>query len=137
MPPTISNPSSIMIIYVEIRKCMYGLPQAGCLSQLRLISTSSDLYQNTSCLIQHETLDVTFSLVVDHFGIRYGSQSDANHLSSSLLSVLTNDYEPTIKSTGNTYLCMNISLDLTSFSLYIPGYITKTLQRFRPQYRCY
>jgi hypothetical protein len=69
-------------IYFQIRKCMYGLPQAGRLSQLRLIShlAKHGYHQcpNTPCLFRHETLDVTFCLVVDDFGIRYGSQSDAD-----------------------------------------------------------
>jgi hypothetical protein len=72
---------------------MYGLPQAGRLSQLRLIShlAKHGYHQspNTPCLFQHETLDVTFCLVVDDFGVRYGKQSDADHLIATLRA---NDY---------------------------------------------
>ena len=122
-------------IYFQIRKCMYGLPQAGRLSQLRLIShlAKHGYHQcpNTPCLFRHETLDVTFCLVVDDFGIRYGSQSDADHLIATLRA---NDYELTIKETGDTYLGMKISFTPTSVSLSMPEYITKALQRFRPQY---
>jgi hypothetical protein len=103
-----------------MRKCMYGLPQAGRLSQLRLIShlAAHGYHQcpNTPCLFQHDTLDVTFSLVVDDFGIRYGSQSDADHLIATLRA---NDYNLTIKPTGDTYLGMNISFASNSVqSLY-------------------
>ena len=114
---------------------MYGLPQAGRLSQLRLIShlAAHGYHQcpNTPCLFQHDTLDVTFSLVVDDFGVRYGSQSDADHLIATLRA---NDYDLTIKPTGDTYLGMNISFTSNSVSLSMPGYIKKALQRFRPQY---
>jgi hypothetical protein len=114
---------------------MYGLHQAGCLSQLRLIShlAAHGYHQcpHTPCLFQHDTLDVTFSLVVDDFGIRYGSQSDADHLIATLRA---NDYELTIKPIGDTYLGMNISFTSTSVNLSMPGYIKKALQRFRPQY---
>ncbi len=68
---------------------------------------------------------------MDDFGIRYGSQSDADHLIATLRA---NDYELTIKPTGDTYLGMNISFTSNSVSLSMPGYIKKALQRFRPQY---
>jgi hypothetical protein len=101
-------------IYFQIRKCMYGLPQAGGLSQIRLIShlAKHGYHQcpNTPCLFGHETLDVTFCLVVDDFGSRYGAQSDADHLIATLRA---NDYELTIKETGDTYLGMQISFGHT------------------------
>jgi hypothetical protein len=122
-------------VYFQIRKCMFGLPQAGRLSQLRLIShLAKHGYRqspNTPCLFQHENLDVTFCLVVDDFGVRYTTQSDADHLIATLW---TNDYELTIKTTGDTYLGMNISFGPDRVSLSMPGYIDKALQRFRPHY---
>jgi hypothetical protein len=80
-----------------------------------------------SCLFQHETLDVTFCLVVDDFGVRYGQQSDADHLIAALKAC---DYELTIKPTGDTYLGMNIVFGPDRISLSMPGYIDKALQRF-------
>ncbi len=77
-------------VYFEIRKCMYGLPQAGKLSQTRLIQhLSTDGYiqcPNTPCLFRHITRDVMFSLVVDDFGVRYTKQEDADHLIQTLES---------------------------------------------------
>jgi hypothetical protein len=122
-------------VYFQIQKCMYGLPQAGRLSQLRLIShlAKHGYHQspNTPCLFQHETLDVTFCLVVDDFGARYCTQSDADHLITTLRA---NDYELIIKTTGDTYLGMNTSFGPDRVSLSMPGYIDKALQRFRPHY---
>jgi hypothetical protein len=40
-------------------------------------------------------------LVVDDFGVRYGKQSDADHLIATLRA---NDYELAIKETGDTAL---------------------------------
>jgi hypothetical protein len=74
---------------------------------------------------------VTFCLVVDDFGVRYGKQSDADHLIATLRA---NDYELTIKTTGDTYLGMNISFGPDRVTLSMPGYIDKALQRFRPHY---
>ena len=55
-------------VYFEIRKCMYGLPQAGKLSQIRLIKHLSEngyiQCPNTPCLFRHRTRDVMFCLVV-------------------------------------------------------------------------
>jgi hypothetical protein len=84
-------------IYFQIRKCMYGLPQAGRLSQPRLIShlAKHGYHQcpNTPCLFRHDHLDVTFCLVADDFGVRYGSQSDTDHLITTLRA---NNYKLTI-----------------------------------------
>jgi hypothetical protein len=75
-------------VYFEIRKCMYGLPQAGKLSQTRLIRHFSNhgyiQCANTPCLFRHVTRDIMFSLVVDNFGVRYSNQCDADHLIQTL-----------------------------------------------------
>jgi hypothetical protein len=77
-------------VYFEIRKCMYGLPQAGKLSQTRLIrhlSTHGYIKcANTPCLFRHVTRDIMFSLVVDDFGVRYTDQADADNLIKTLES---------------------------------------------------
>jgi hypothetical protein len=124
-------------VYFEIRKCMYGLPQAGKLSQTRLIrhlSTHGYVQcANTPCLFRHVTRDIMFSLVVDDFGVRYTDQADADHLIKTLES---NAYKLKVRPLGEAYLGMSITFDrvLTTVSLSMPGYVTKMLQRFRPQY---
>ena len=114
---------------------MYGLPQAGRLSQLRPISHLKEhgYHQcpNTPCLFKHDTRDIVFCLVVDDFGVRYGTQDDADHLINTLRA---NDYELTIKPTGDTYLGMHIDFTPTSVSISMPGYVDKMLKRFRPHY---
>jgi hypothetical protein len=120
-------------VYFKIRKCMYGLPQAGRLSQLRLIShlQQHGYHQcvNTPCLFKHETRDIMFCLVIDDFGICYGTQDDADHLIQTLQS---HDYELTIKPTGDTYLEMNISFTPNSVTISMSGYVEKMMTRFRP-----
>jgi hypothetical protein len=114
---------------------MYGLPQAGRLSQLRLIEHLKKhgyiQFLNTPCLFSHLTRDVQFCLVVDDFGIKYGSRDDAEHLIKTLQS---NGYQLTIKDKGNTYLGMDIAFTPSSVSISMPGDIEKMLQRFRPNY---
>jgi hypothetical protein len=124
-------------VYFEIRKCMYGLPQAGKLSQTRLIrhlSTHGYIQcANTPCLFRHITRDIMFSLVVDDFGVRYTKQEDADHLIQTLES---NAYKLKVRPLGDKYLGMSISFDRVqhTVSLSMPGYVTKMLKRFRPQY---
>jgi hypothetical protein len=129
LTPFIHNNS----VYIEIRKCMYGLPQAGRLSQLRLISHLKEhgYHQcpNTPCLFKHESRDIMLCLVVDNFGVRYGTQDDADHLINALRS---HDYELTVKPKGDTYLGMHISFTPTSVSISMPCYIDKMLKRFCP-----
>jgi hypothetical protein len=121
---------------VRIEKCMYGLPQAGRLSQLRLIEHLRKhgyiQSSNTPCLFRHLTHDIQFCLVVDNFGIKYGSRDDADHLIHTLQS---NGYELTIKGKGDTcYLGMDIKFTPRTISIFMSGYIEKMLQRFRPSY---
>jgi hypothetical protein len=51
-----------------------------------------------------------FSLVVDDSGVRYGSQSDIDHLKKTSL---LNGYKITIHPNGDQYLCMNIAFNIT------------------------
>ena len=62
-------------VYIEVRKGMYGLPQAGLLAQQLLEKclkkhgyTQSAV---TAGLWTHEWRPVSFSLVVDDFGVKY------------------------------------------------------------------
>jgi hypothetical protein len=53
-------------VYFDIRKCMYGLPQAGKLSQTRLIQHLKEngytQCPNTPCLFRHHTREIMFCL---------------------------------------------------------------------------
>jgi hypothetical protein len=122
-------------VYFRIEKCMYGLPQAGRLSQIRLIEhlrTHGYIRSpNTPCLFRHTTRDIQFCLVVDDFCIKYGSRADADQLIQTLQS---NGYELTIKDKGDTYHGMDIKVTpSTSVTLSMPGYIEKMLKPFPTQ----
>jgi hypothetical protein len=76
------------MLYFQINKGMYGLPQAGFLAQERLIEhiaehgyIQSDL---VPCLFRHATNGISFVLVVDDFGIKYKSVSGRDHLLATL-----------------------------------------------------
>jgi len=76
-------------VLTEINKGMYGLPQAGRLVYNNLVL---NLDQNgyrpckqTHGLWRHESSPVTFTLVVDNFGIKYVREEHAKHLIAALL----------------------------------------------------
>jgi hypothetical protein len=71
-------------VYIEIQKGMYGLPQAGILAnkllQRNLAKDSYRPSQHTHGLWTHDTHPISFSLVVDDFGVTYVGREHAEHL---------------------------------------------------------
>ena len=119
-------------IMVEIRKGMYGLPQAGRLAYLKLINnlaTSGYVKAGlTPGLFKHTTRNTIFSLVVDDFGVKYSSLEDANHL----IQALRQHYTVTTDFTGKLFLGMHLDWNykLGHVDLSLPGYVVKALTRF-------
>ena len=75
-------------VYWEIRKAIYGLPQAGALAnkQLKENLKPHGYYevQHTPGLWRHKRRPILFSLIVDDFGIKYVGKEHAMHLYESL-----------------------------------------------------
>jgi hypothetical protein len=75
-------------IYVEVRKGMYGLPQAGLLAQelleKRLKEHGYTQSKTVLGLWNHNTRSITFTLVVDDFGVKYVKKEDVENLISVL-----------------------------------------------------
>ena len=97
-----------MYYMVEIRKGIYGLPQAGIITNKRL---QTHLYQHgyftcphTPGLYKYKILDTTFKFVVDDFGIKYTSKANALHLIHCLRSL----YTVTIDWSGFLYIGINL-----------------------------
>ena len=75
-------------VFLEIRRAVWGLPQAGILAnkllQKRLKPHGYYECVNTPGLWRHTTRPITFSLVVDDFGVKYVGKEHADHLISCL-----------------------------------------------------
>ena len=75
-------------VYLEIKRAIYGLPQAGALTnkQLREYLAPAGYYEcaHTPGLWKHISRPVQFSLVVDDFGVKYVGKENANHLTQTL-----------------------------------------------------
>jgi hypothetical protein len=71
-------------VYIETQKGMYRLPQAGILvNELLQRNLAKDGYrptQHTHGLWKHDTCPISFSLVVDDFGVKYVGREHAEHL---------------------------------------------------------
>jgi hypothetical protein len=121
-------------ITFEIQKTMYGLPQAGRLSQDRLLPhLASHGYRETDikCILRHATRNITICLIVDDFGIKYTDKADADHF----LAAVAELYPLKIDWRGHNYIGFQIDFDRPNrtVALSMPGYIDKVLHRFCPE----
>ena len=79
-------------VYVKIQKGMYGLPQAGIIAQQllekRLNKAGYRQSKITPGFWTHDWRPISFTLVVDDFGVKYFGKEHAEHL----INVLTQHY---------------------------------------------
>jgi hypothetical protein len=120
-------------VYVEIRKGMYGLPQAGKLANNLLIEALATFgcrpVPITPGLWRHDTRDIAFCLVVDDFGVEYTNKDDADHLIASLRGC---NYQLSMDWEGSRYCGLTLKWDYKTRTcdISMPGYIQHALQRF-------
>jgi hypothetical protein len=120
------------LLLVEIRKGMYGLPQAGRLAYIKLakhLATHGYIPTNhTPGLFKHLTRPIQFSLVVDDFGIKYIGKENALHL----INCLKQEYPLTIDWEGSIFCGIHLKWDYTkrTVDLSMPNYVAKALKRF-------
>jgi hypothetical protein len=120
IPPTIIAQYNLLPlvynghVWVEIRKGMYGLPQAGIIANTRLVQHLAthgyDPLAHTAGLFRHRTRPVTFCLTVDDFGIKYVGQEHADHLFKALRKL----YTITVDWTGTKYCGLTLAWELQS-----------------------
>ena len=120
-------------VVFRIDQTMYGLKEAGKLSQLRLVSLlaqSGFLETQTPCLFRHLTRPIAFVLVVDDFGVKYQNRDDFDFLVSALSPL----YQVKAHPISSKFLGFHLEHDRAhrTLSLSYPGYITSLLRRLRP-----
>jgi hypothetical protein len=71
-------------IYLEMRRKVWGLPQAGIVAnkllRKRLLPRGYYECANTPGLWKHKMLPISFTLVVDNFGVKYVGCKHVEHL---------------------------------------------------------
>ncbi len=90
---------------------MYGLPQAGIIAQnlltKHLHKAGYQQSKNTPGYWCHNWRPISFTLVVNNFGVKYINKEDVKHLAS----VLKQDYEIDIDWEGTQYLGLMLDWD--------------------------
>lgn len=120
-------------VYMEIRKGMYGLPQAGILANQKLTKHLAQYgYEptpHTPGLWRHQYRPITFSLVVDDFGIKYINVCDAEHL----LHAIQQEYIVTTNWSGSVYCGLHLAWNYPArkVTISMPGYIRNALKKFK------
>jgi hypothetical protein len=110
-------------VYVEIRKGMYCLKQAGLLTnqllQIRLSPFGYYPARHTPGLWLHRTRPISFTLVMDDFAVRYVGKQNADHLRNAVLRT----YELTMDWTATVYSGLNLKWDYNNRTcdIYMPG----------------
>jgi hypothetical protein len=115
------------IVHLEMRQAVWGLPQAGILANkclwCKLALFSYYKHIKTPGHWYHKTQRISFTLVVDDFGVKYVSREDIDHLIGAikLTYTLTKDW------TGNVYCGIALDWDYNNRTVNIsmPGYIKK------------
>jgi hypothetical protein len=115
-----------------MQRTIWGLPQVGILANKRLRRKLAPFgyfkHVNTPGLWYHKSQLISFTLVVDDFGIKYVNKKDVDHLVASikLTYKLTKDW------TDNLYCGIALDWDYVNRSVNIsmPGYIRKKLQEY-------
>jgi hypothetical protein len=120
-------------VYIEIRKGMYGLKQAGLLAspmlQTRLAPGGYYPARHTPGLWLRKTRPVAFSLVVDNFTVKYVGNQHADHLRNALLK----SYELTTDWAEKVYSGMTLKWDYKNRTcdISMPGYVSNELSKFQ------
>ena len=119
-------------VYMEIRKGMYGLPQAGILAnkllKARLAPHGYFEQPHTPGLFRHITRPVWFNLTVDDFGIKYVGEEHLQHL----FNTLKQHYEIVEDLSGSLYCGITLEWDYVNrhVDLSMPAYVQKQLTRY-------
>jgi hypothetical protein len=98
-------------VYIEIRKDMYGLKQAGLLAN-QLLQTGLAPFgyypaRHTPGLWLHKTQPISFTLALDDFAVKYVGKHHAEHLRNAPLRI----YELTTDWTATVYSGMKLKWD--------------------------
>ena len=118
-------------VYIDIRKGMYGLPQSGLIAQQLLETRLNDkgYFQNEVVpgLWVHKWRPISFTLVVDDFGVKYVGEEHVHHLISAL-----KDYAITTDWKGEKYIGLTLDWDYDRREVHLsmPGYVGKARKEF-------
>ena len=112
-------------VYIKIINGMYGLPQGEMMAYLdlsqHLTKYGVSASKITPGLWTHQSRPISFSLVVDDFGIKYTNVADAHYL----LNAFQTKYKITTDWSGSKYygLSLNWNYNKHEVTISLPNYI--------------
>jgi hypothetical protein len=120
-------------VYIEIRKCMYGLKQVGLLANQLFQRRLAPFAYYPAChrpgLWLHKTRPIALSLIVDDFAVKYVGKQHDDHLRNALLQSdeLKIDWE------AKFYSGMSLKWDYSNRTcdISLPGYVSNVLRKFQ------
>ena len=119
-------------VHCEVRRGMYGLPQAGIIAQElleeRLKAAGYSQSKITPGYWKHEWRPISFTLVVDDFGVKYIGKEHVMHL----INTLRKDYEVEEDWDGKRYIGITMDWDYKKREVHLsmPEYVERALARF-------
>ena len=122
---------------MRVSKGMYGLPHTGILAQKPLEKqlNDADYYQSdlTPGFWKHKWRPISFTLIVDDFGVKYVGEQHANHL----IEVLKRFYDVADDWKGEKYVGITMDWDYQKRQVHLsmPGYVQEALARFKYKLR--
>jgi hypothetical protein len=122
-------------IFLAAVRGMYGLPHAGLIAnkllEKRLNKNGYFKSKLVPGLWAHRTRPISFTLVVDDFGVKYVGKEHALHLQS----VIEQHYKCSADWTGTRYIGITLDWDYAHHKVHLsmPGYKEKALRQFQHQ----
>ena len=119
-------------VHCEVRRGIYGLPQVGIIAQElleeRLLKAGYCQSKVTPGYWKHDWRPISFTLVVDDFGVKYIIKADVNHL----IQTLKQDYKIVEDWEGTRYLGITLDWNYKKREVHLsmPGYVEQALTRF-------
>jgi hypothetical protein len=119
--------------YVEIHKAMYGLKESGFIAnqELEVVLGKQGYIPSkfTPGLFTHKKRNISFSLVVDDFGVKYEKKEDMDHL----VKTLGDRYPIKVDLKAKFYLGITTKWDNNqrTAKLSMPGYVKEASLEFQ------
>ncbi|KAL7487011.1 hypothetical protein ACHAW6_012612 [Cyclotella cf. meneghiniana] len=106
-------------VFIECRKCIYGLPQAGILANMYLGKCLNEFSYHQSKfnpgLWSHKMHSIQFSLFVDDFGGKYVYPQDIEHLTLALSTINPETGKPmfeiSVDKTASRFIGLSLDWD--------------------------
>ena len=117
-------------MYAKIKRAWYGLRESGYIAHQDLVTHLKKFgyeeFATTPGLFRHTTRDISFTLVVDNFGIMYTNKADVDHL----VSAIKERYPVKVKMDPDQYIGIDLQWDYEKRELIcsMNGYVETALR---------